>query len=123
MSGKHITQLQEKIYMKNRQTGCTQELSAAKAGINVRSGASRQNGRRGLSRRHRAAALPRQSTVRTSCADEPRGAGERHGPASSPQNGLGGGVQSPVLRDGQRGDGNPSRVHECQRPQLRAGGL
>ena len=38
LSGKHITQLQEKIYMKNRQTGCTQELSAAKAGISVRSG-------------------------------------------------------------------------------------
>ena len=36
----------------------------------VRPGASRQNGRRGLSRRHTAAALPRQSTVRTSCADE-----------------------------------------------------
>ena len=40
-----------------------------------------------------------------------------------PQAGLGGGVQPAVLRDGQRGDGNPSRVHVCQRPQLRAGGL
>jgi transposase InsO family protein len=38
LSGKHITQQQEKIYMKHRQTGCTQELSAAKAGISVRSG-------------------------------------------------------------------------------------
>ena len=47
----------------------------------------------------------------------------RHGPASSPQAGLGGGVQPAVLRDGQRGDGNPSRVHVCQRPQLHAGGL
>lgn len=38
MSGKHITQLQENCYMKNRQTGFTQETSAAKAGISVRSG-------------------------------------------------------------------------------------
>jgi len=38
LSDKHITQLQEKIYMKNRQTGCTQELSAAKAGISARLG-------------------------------------------------------------------------------------
>lgn len=38
MSGKHITQLQDNSYMKNRQTGCTQETSAAKAGISVRSG-------------------------------------------------------------------------------------
>ncbi len=38
MSGKHITQQQESIYMKNRQIGCTQELSAAKAGISIRSG-------------------------------------------------------------------------------------
>lgn len=38
MSGKHITQLQENIYMKNRQAGCTQETSAAKAGISTRSG-------------------------------------------------------------------------------------
>ena len=53
-------------------------------------GYPRQNGRRRLSRRHTAAALPRQQTVRTFCADEPGVAGERHGPASSPQNGLGG---------------------------------
>ncbi len=38
MSGKHITQLQENSYMKNRQTGFTQEASAAKVGISVRSG-------------------------------------------------------------------------------------
>ena len=38
MSGKHITQSQENIYMKNRQTTDTQEISAAKAGISVRSG-------------------------------------------------------------------------------------
>jgi len=38
LSGKHITQLLQEIYMKNRQTGCTQELSSAKAGISVRSG-------------------------------------------------------------------------------------
>lgn len=38
MSGKHITQLQENSYMKNRQTGLTQETSSAKAGISVRSG-------------------------------------------------------------------------------------
>ena len=47
----------------------------------------------------------------------------RHGPASSPQNGIGGGVQPPVLRDGQRGDGNPSRVYVCRRPQFRQGGF
>lgn len=38
MSGQHITQRQENIYMKHRQTGCTQELSSAKAGISIRSG-------------------------------------------------------------------------------------
>ena len=38
MSGQHITQLQEHLYMKSRQAGFTQELSAAKAGISVRSG-------------------------------------------------------------------------------------
>ena len=38
MSGQHITQRQENIYMKHRQTGCTQALSSAKAGISVRSG-------------------------------------------------------------------------------------
>jgi len=37
LSGKHITQLQENSYMKNR-TAHTQETSAAKAGISVRSG-------------------------------------------------------------------------------------
>ena len=38
MPGKHITQLQENLYMKSRQTGCTQETAAAKAGFSVRSG-------------------------------------------------------------------------------------
>jgi len=38
LSGQHITQRQENIYMKHRQTGCTQELSSAKAGISIRSG-------------------------------------------------------------------------------------
>jgi len=38
LSGQHITQQQENIYMKNRQAGCTQELSAARSGISVRSG-------------------------------------------------------------------------------------
>jgi len=38
LSGQHITQQQENIYMKNRQAGCTQALSAARAGISVRSG-------------------------------------------------------------------------------------
>ena len=38
MPGKHITQSQENLYMKHRQTGCTQETAAAKAGFSVRSG-------------------------------------------------------------------------------------
>ena len=38
MSGQHITQRQENIYMKHRQASCTQELSSAKAGISVRTG-------------------------------------------------------------------------------------
>jgi transposase InsO family protein len=38
LSGQHITQRQENIYMKHRQKGCTQELSSAKADISVRSG-------------------------------------------------------------------------------------
>jgi len=38
LSGQHITQLQENLYMKRRQAGFTQEVSAAKAGISVRSG-------------------------------------------------------------------------------------
>lgn len=46
MSGKHITQLQENSYMKNRQTGFTQETSAAKAGISVRSGRRIEKGER-----------------------------------------------------------------------------
>lgn len=42
MPGKHITQEQEAIYMKNRQTRDTQETAAAKSGINIRI----RNGRR-----------------------------------------------------------------------------
>jgi transposase InsO family protein len=38
LSGKHITQQQENCYMKNRQSGYAQDLSAAKAGISIRSG-------------------------------------------------------------------------------------
>lgn len=38
MPGQHITQRQENIYMQSRQSGLTQEISAAKAGISVRSG-------------------------------------------------------------------------------------
>lgn len=46
MSGKHITQQQENCYMKNRQTGCSQELSALKTGISVRSGRRIDKGER-----------------------------------------------------------------------------
>lgn len=38
MSGQHITQQQRAIYMTNRQAGHTQQLSAAKAGLNTRTG-------------------------------------------------------------------------------------
>jgi hypothetical protein len=38
LPGKHITQKQEAIYMKSRQTGCVQDTSAAKSGISIRSG-------------------------------------------------------------------------------------
>ncbi len=38
MSGKHITLQQEDLYMKNRSSGKTQELSAAIAGISIKSG-------------------------------------------------------------------------------------
>jgi DNA-binding XRE family transcriptional regulator len=38
LPAKHITQSQENLYMKNRQTDHTQETAAAKAGISVRSG-------------------------------------------------------------------------------------
>ena len=46
MSGKHITQLQENLYIKSRQAGCSQETSAAKAGISVRSGRRVEKGER-----------------------------------------------------------------------------
>lgn len=38
MPGQHITQQQEMLYMQSRQSGHTQETSAAKAGLSVRSG-------------------------------------------------------------------------------------
>lgn len=38
MSGQHITQHQRSIYMNNRQSGHTQALSAAKAGVSTRTG-------------------------------------------------------------------------------------
>ena len=38
MPGQHITQRQETLYMQSRQSGLTQETSAAKAGVSVRSG-------------------------------------------------------------------------------------
>lgn len=46
MPGKHITQKQEAIYMKNRQIGDTQETSAAKSGISTRSGRRIEKGER-----------------------------------------------------------------------------
>jgi len=46
LSGKHITQQQENHYMKHRQSGCTQELSAAKTEISVRSGRRIEKGER-----------------------------------------------------------------------------
>ena len=45
MSGKHITQQQEDIYMKHRQSA-TQELAAAKAGLSIRSGRRIEKGER-----------------------------------------------------------------------------
>jgi len=38
LPGQHITQRQEILYMQSRQSGLTQETSAAKAGVSVRSG-------------------------------------------------------------------------------------
>jgi len=38
LPGKHITQRQENLYMQSRQSGLTQETSAAKTGISIRSG-------------------------------------------------------------------------------------
>ncbi len=38
MPGKHITQRQRNLYMKNRQTGLNQEISSVKSGISSRSG-------------------------------------------------------------------------------------
>ncbi len=46
MSGQHITQRQENIYMKHRQTGSTQALSSAKAGVSIRSGRRIEKGER-----------------------------------------------------------------------------
>ena len=44
MPGQHITQRQEMLYMQSRQSGLTQETSAAKAGVSVRSGRRIENG-------------------------------------------------------------------------------
>lgn len=52
MSGKHITQRQENDYMKHRQTGCSQELSAIKAGISVRSGRRIEKGEKSGKKAH-----------------------------------------------------------------------
>ncbi len=38
MPGQHITHRQEVLYMRSRQSGLSQEASAAKAGISIRSG-------------------------------------------------------------------------------------
>jgi hypothetical protein len=46
LSGKHITLQQEDLYMKHRQHGETQVLSAAKAGISERSGRRIENDER-----------------------------------------------------------------------------
>ena len=46
MSGKHITSQQESIYMKERNSGETQELSAAKSGISLSSGYRTEKGLR-----------------------------------------------------------------------------
>ena len=46
MSGQHITQRQENCYMKHRQSGLSQELSASKAGISVRTGRRIEKGER-----------------------------------------------------------------------------
>lgn len=43
MPGKHITQQQRNLYMKNRQTGLNQEISSAKSGISSRSGRRIEN--------------------------------------------------------------------------------
>ena len=45
LSGKHITQQQEDIYMKHRQSG-TQELASAKAGISIRTGRRIEKGKK-----------------------------------------------------------------------------
>ncbi len=47
MPGQHITQRQEILYMQSRQSGLTQETSAAKAGVSVRSGRRIETGEKG----------------------------------------------------------------------------
>ncbi len=44
MPGQHITQRQEMLYMQSRQSGLTQETSAAKAGVSARSGRRLETG-------------------------------------------------------------------------------
>ena len=51
MSGKHITQQQVAIYMSQRQKDCSQELSAAKAGISIRSGRRIEKGDRSTTKK------------------------------------------------------------------------
>lgn len=46
MSGIQITNKQVKIYMKSRKQGYTQKISAAKAGISIRSGHDIEHGKR-----------------------------------------------------------------------------
>ncbi len=46
MPGQHITQRQEFLYMQFRQVGLSQEVSAAKAGMSVRSGRRIDSGKR-----------------------------------------------------------------------------
>jgi hypothetical protein len=46
MSGKHITSQQESIYMKERNSGETQELAAAKSGMSISSGYRTEKGLR-----------------------------------------------------------------------------
>jgi len=50
LPGQHITQRQEMLYMQSRQSGSTQETSAAKAGISVRSAAGSKPAKQRLKR-------------------------------------------------------------------------
>ena len=46
MPGSRITRKQEEMYMKNRQTGLSQEVAAARSGVSVRSGRRIERGER-----------------------------------------------------------------------------